>query len=138
MSSTRATAIFGASDGLVASVALVLVTESRGPHIVLLAVLALVIAEGLGMAASDFLSKPEVGVRDACIMGVATSVAIVGPGVPWFFATGSAAMTATLIVAVLFAAVIAQLRPGGWATWLQTFGVLTAVAGIAAGAGHLG
>lgn len=50
---TVTTAIFGAADGLVATMALILATESRGRKVVLAAAIGLLIAEGLGMAASQ-------------------------------------------------------------------------------------
>jgi len=48
-----------ASDGLVASIALILATMTHGRRVVLAAVIGLLIAEGLGMAASQFLSDPK-------------------------------------------------------------------------------
>jgi len=45
---TLTTTIFGASDGLVASIALILATMTHGRRVVLAAVIGLLIAEGLG------------------------------------------------------------------------------------------
>ncbi len=134
---TKSTAIFGASDGIVAAIALILATGSRGPHVVLITLIGLLVAEGLGMAVSEFLSDPKMSIRQAVVMGISTSLAIIFPGIPWLVASGSSALLASGIVAVCVASVIAQIRPGGWQTWAQTFGVLSMVAAIAVGAGHL-
>ncbi len=136
-SATLTTTIFGASDGLVASIALILATMSHGRRVVIAAVIGLLIAEGLGMAASQFLSDPKRNLRLATIMGVATSITIIVPAVPWTFASGNAAAVGSCAIALLFVGFIAHARTGGWTTWAQTFGVLIGVGAIATIAGHL-
>ncbi len=133
--STLSTAIFGAADGLVATMALILVTRDHGHKVVLLAVFGLLIAEGLGMAASEFLSDPTRDLKTASIMGGATSIAIVLPGVPWTFTSGAAATAGSCAIAFVLAGIIANARQGGLSTWLQTYGVLIAVSVVAALAG---
>ena len=130
------TAIFGASDGLVATMALILATMTHGRKVVIAAVIGLFIAEGLGMAVSQFLSDPKRNVRQALIMGVATSLTIVVPAVPWTFASGGLAVISSCVIAAIFAGFIANARTGGWPTWLQTYGLLVGVGAIAALAGH--
>jgi hypothetical protein len=125
---TLTTTIFGASDGLVASIALILATMTHGRRVVVAAVIGLFIAEGLGMAASQFLSDPKRNLRQAMIMGVATSITILVPAVPWTFSSGGAAVVVTCV---------SRARPGGWSTWLQTYGVLIGVGAIAVIAGRL-
>jgi len=133
--STLTTAIFGASDGLVATMALILSTMRHGHKVVLLAVIGLLIAEGLGMAASQFLSDPNRDLRLASIMGAATSITIILPGVPWTFTSGATATGASCVIGLILAGVIARERKGGLATWLQTYGVLIGVGAIATFAG---
>lgn len=116
---TLTTTIFGASDGLVA------------------AVIGLSIAEGLGIAASQFLSDPKRDLRQAMIMGVTTSITIIVPAVPWIFSSGGAAAVVSCLIALVFAGLISQARPGGSSTWLQTYGVLVGFGAIAAIAGRL-
>ncbi len=135
--STLTTAIFGASDGLVATMALILATMRHGHKVVLVAVIGLLIAEGLGMAASQFLSDPNRDLRLASVMGAATSVTIILPGVPWAFTSGAVATAASCVIGLALAGVIARERRGGLATWVQTFGVLIAVGAIATLAGHI-
>jgi len=134
---TLTTTIFGASDGLVASIALILATMTHGRKVVVAAVIGLFIAEGLGMAASQFLSDPKRNLRQAVIMGVATSVTILVPAVPWTFTSGATAVVLTCGIALVFAGLISRARPGGWSTWLQTYGVLVSVGAIAVIAGRL-
>jgi FtsH-binding integral membrane protein len=134
---TLTTTIFGASDGLVASIALILATMTHGQRVVIAAVIGLLIAEGLGMAASQFLSDPKRNLRQAMIMGVATSITIIVPAVPWIFSSGAGASVFSCLIALVFAGLISRARPGGWSTWLQTYGVLVGVGAIAAIAGRL-
>ncbi len=137
-SSARATtAIFGASDGLVATMALILATMRHGHTVVVAAVLGLLIAEGFGMAASQYLSDPSRDLALALIMGAATSLAIIVPGLPWLFTRGGPAIAASCVIGFVLAGVIAYLRPGGWEEWVQTYGILLAVSAIATGAGIL-
>jgi hypothetical protein len=135
--SALTTAIFGASDGLVATMALILATMRHGHKVVLVAVIGLLIAEGLGMAASQFLSDPTRDLGLASIMGVATSLAIILPGVPWVFTSGAAATGTSCVIGLILAGVIARERHGGLATWVQTYGVLIGVGAIATLAGHI-
>jgi hypothetical protein len=135
-SATVTTAIFGSSDGLVASIALILATMTHGQKVVLAAVFGLLIAEGLGMAASEFLSDPKRDLRQALIMGAATSLAIILPGLPWTITRGNAAVIWSGLIALVLAGLIARARAGGWTTWVQTYGILIVVSVIAAVAGH--
>lgn len=132
------TAVFGGSDGLVAASALILATYRHGATVVVVALLGLLVAEGLGMAASEYLSDAETDLKRATVMGVATSLAIILPAVPWFVTGGNGALAVSLSIAVVLAGVIAHLRPGrALVTWPQTFGVLIGVGAIATLAGHL-
>lgn len=132
------TAVFGMSDGLVASLAIVLVASGGGRHIVLLALFGLLVAEGFGMAASQYLADPAVSVRKATIMGLSTAGSILLVGSPWLFVGGNLAELLSVGVGVGVASVVAWMRPQGWQAWAQTFAILVAVATIAAAAGRLG
>ncbi len=136
-SATATTAIFGASDGLVATMAIILATMRHGHMVVVAAVLGLLIAEGFGMAASQYLSDPKRDLVLAVVMGGATSLAIVVPGLPWLFTRGDPAITASCLIGFVLAGVIAYLRPGGWEEWVQTYGILIVVSAIATAAGLL-
>lgn len=135
--SERNTVVFGMSDGLVAALAIVLVASGAGRKVVLLALFGLLVAEGFGMAASQYLADPAVSVRRATIMGVSTALAIVLVGVPWTVSVGTGAELGSVAVSVALASVISWLRPQGWQAWAQTFAILVAVSTIAAAAGRL-
>lgn len=137
MTPTTSTSIFGASDGLVATMALILATMSHGRKVVLAAAIGLLIAEGFGMAASQYLSDAKRDLRLALIMGVTTSLAIIMPAIPWFFTSGDVAVVASCAIGIVLAGVIAYFRPGGWKEWVQTYGVLISVGAIATLAGRL-
>lgn len=136
-SPTTTAAIFGASDGLVATMALILATMGHGKSVVVAATVGLFIAEGLGMAASQYLSDPNRDLRLALIMGAATSVAILIPAVPWLFAKGAPAVASSCLIGLALAGFIAYARPGGWRSWVQTYGILIGVGAIATLAGQL-
>jgi VIT1/CCC1 family predicted Fe2+/Mn2+ transporter len=110
---------------------------THGRRVVVAAVIGLFIAEGLGMAASQFLSDPKRNLRQAMIMGVATSITIIVPAVPWIFLAGGVTAVVSCLIALIFAGLISRARPGGWSTWVQTYGVLIGVGAIAAIAGSL-
>jgi hypothetical protein len=57
--------------------------------------------------------------------------------VPWTFSSGGVAVVITCGIALVFAGLISRARPGGWSTWLQTYGVLVSVGAIAVIAGRL-
>jgi hypothetical protein len=136
VATTKENAVFGGADGVVASAALVLATYPHGPKVVVVALLGLLIAEGLGMAASEYLSDSATDLKQAAVMGVATSLAIIGPGIPWLVTSGSVALTASVAIALGIAGVIAWLRSGGPRGYLTTYGVLVVVGAIATVAGH--
>ena len=135
--SQASTAIFGASDGLVASLAIVLVAYGEGRKVVLLALCGLLVAEALGMAASQYLAQPDVSLRQAGLMGAATGLAIIAVGAPWLVTKGTPGVIGSIIVAIGVATIISWLRPGRWETWVQTFGILVAVSTIAVTVGKL-
>ena len=89
------------------------------------------------MAASQFLSDPKRNLRQATIMGVATSIAIIVSAVPWIFSSGGIAAVVSCFIALTVAGLIWHARPGGWSTWLQTYGVLVGVGATATVAGRL-
>ena len=136
-SKTLELAMFGGSDGLIACAGIVLATAGRGAGAVLAAAIGLLIAEGLGMAVSQWLSDEAMSLRDAAVMGVSTSTPIAIVAAPWVLLTGWPALAASGVLALALAAMIAQERQGGVTGWLQTYGVLIAVAGLAWAAARL-
>lgn len=134
------TVVFGASDGLLAALAVVLAVGSKGRGAVLLALFGVLVAEGLGMAVADFLSKErtDVGWRQALAMGGSTGGSIVVVGLPWVFVGGRTAEFASVLCALLLSSFVARMRAERrWVDWAQTFALLAAVATIAGAVGSI-
>jgi hypothetical protein len=70
-------------------------------------------------------------------MGIATSVAIIVPALPWAFTAGAVAVATSCVIGLAFASLIAYVRPGGLRSWIQTYGVLISVGAVATLAGRL-
>ena len=121
-------AIFGSSDGVVACTGVVLAEAAHGPAAVIAAAIGLLIAEGLGMAASEWLADEDMSVSEAALMGVSTALPIAFVAAPWLLARGSVALSASLGMAVLVGVLVALERRGGARGWAETFGVLGVVA----------
>lgn len=134
----KSTAILGSSDGVLASVGVVLATAPHGSVAVIAAMLGLLVAEGLGMGASEYLSDPATDMKAAAVMAAATGVPILLIGLPWLVFSGAVALGISVSIAVLIAVDIAHSRDGGrLRAYLQTFGVLVGVAVLASLAGQI-
>jgi hypothetical protein len=79
---------------------------THGRRVVVAAVIGLFIAEGFGMAASQFLSDPRRNLRQATIIGLATSMTIIVPAVPWIFSSGGTAAVVSCFIALTLAGLI--------------------------------
>ena len=53
------------------------------------------------------------------------------------FTAGGAAVASSCVIGLVFASLIAYARPGGVRSWVQTYGVLISVGGVATLAGRL-
>jgi hypothetical protein len=127
--------VFGAVDGLVACMGIVLAmaaTPHTPAHDVWHAALGLFVAEGLGMAVSELLGENQTGWRSAALMGGATGLPILAIGAPWIVLGSSGALVASIVVALLLAGVVAALRGGGRSSWLKTYGILIGVSAVSA------
>lgn len=136
----RGALVFGGVDGLVACMGLVLAlaaTPHTPAHAVWHGAAGLFVAEGLGMAVSEFFADNATGFRGAAIMGAATGLPILAIGAPWTVLGRSAALVVSLVVALVLAGVIAVLRGGGWKGFGQTYGILAGVSIVAALSGAL-
>jgi hypothetical protein len=118
-------------------IVLALAVASASPHAVWHAALGLFVAEGLGMAVSEFLSDSDTGLRGAALMGAATGGPILAVGAPWTVLGHSAALVVSILIALALAGVIALLRGGGTKNWAQTLGILGGVSVVAALSGAL-
>jgi len=121
-------ATFGSADGLTLALGLI-VSLSGQPHAVVKAALGAGIAEFVGMAAGAWLSDGSGGIWPPLANGGAAFGACLIPALPYLFLAGSVALSASLVLVVAVAAVIAWLRPEkGVLAVVQTYGILAAAA----------
>lgn len=132
---TRRLLVFGAVDGLVMILGIILglVVSRQNPNAIWHAGLAGGAGELVGMTSGQHLSDPEAGWRVAIACGAAGATACVLPAVPYSLLAGRTALLLAIGISVLVAAVIVWLRPErGWVAITRTYGILLA-AGLLAG-----
>jgi VIT1/CCC1 family predicted Fe2+/Mn2+ transporter len=122
-------AVFGAFDGLTAVLGLLLSLRGH-PSWVLPSALGLAVAEGVGMAAGQWLSSDsDAGFAASGVIGAATAAGSLAPAVPFALLPMSWAALVSAVVLVAIGAGIAAVRSRdrGWPRALaETFGVLAA------------
>lgn len=120
-------AVFGTFDGLTAVLGVLLSLHGH-PDWVLPSALGLAVAEGVGMAAGEWLSGEGTGAAPA-VIGAATALGSLLPAVPFAILPGAWAAPASLLIVAALAAGISAVRSDGRG-WLraaaETSGVLAA------------
>lgn len=134
MNRQRVAIILGSADGLGLSVAEITSLLHHQPAI-FHAGLGAGLGELVSMFAAVYLSNDpadEGGFWPAVSCGVASLMGCLLPVLPYLITTGTAALIAAAVIAVLVGAVIAWLRPEkGTLAILETFGVLAGAAALA-------
>lgn len=123
-------AVFGAFDGLTVVLG-VLFSLAGAPRLVLPTAVGVAVAEGVGMAAGEWLSESDSGFAASAVIGAATMTGSVLPAVPYAVVSGRAAVAGSVVVFAALGVVISAIRARqrGWRRALvETFGVLVAVA----------
>jgi len=132
-------AVFGGIDGLVMflGLALGLIIARQGGTAVWHAALGGAGGELVGMTSGQRLSDPDSGWPVAIACGVAGALACVVPAVPYLVTTGTAALTAALVIALAVGGAVAWMRPEhGWRAVVRTYlvligaGVLSGITGL--------
>jgi VIT1/CCC1 family predicted Fe2+/Mn2+ transporter len=122
-------AVFGTFDGLTAVLGILLSLHGH-PGWVLPSALGLAVAEGVGMAAGQWLSSDsDSGLAASGVIGAATAAGSLLPAVPFALLPGRWAIAASALVLIALGAGIAAVRSRdrGWLRALtETFGVLVA------------
>jgi VIT1/CCC1 family predicted Fe2+/Mn2+ transporter len=121
-------AVFGTFDGLTAVLGLLLSLHGH-PNWVLPSALGLAVAEGVGMAAGEWLSDSGSGFAASGVIGAATALGSLAPAVPFAVLPMPWAAVASAVVLVAIGTGIAAVRSRdrGWArAFAETFGVLAA------------
>ena len=128
-----AQAVFGLFDGATSALGLVIsLAIASNVHTLTIAVVALSIAAGIGMAFGEWLSDSKSSISLAVIMGIATFVGTILPAIP-FFVLGSTTLAFVLcgLTTLCIGSIIAELRPGDRkSSYLKTFSVLTIATGV--------
>lgn len=126
----RKQATFGAADGLVLALGLV-VSLTGHPDALVHAAIGAGLAELVGMSAGAYLSDSDAGYWPALANGAAALAACVVPALPYLLAHGLAALGPSLALVAIVAGAISWLRPErGLLAWVQTFGILLIAAGL--------
>lgn len=121
-------AVFGTFDGLT-SVLGILLSLRGHPDWVLPSALGLAVAEGVGMAAGEWLSDSGSGLTASGVIGTATALGSLLPAVPFALLPMPWAAVASALVLVALGVGIATVRSRdrSWGrALLETFGVLLA------------
>lgn len=121
-------AVFGTFDGLTAVLGVLLSLHGH-PGWVLPSALGLAVAEGVGMAAGEWLSESGSGFAASGVIGGSTALGSLLPAVPFAVLPMPWAAVASALVLVALGAAIAAVRSRdrGWGrALLETFGVLVA------------
>lgn len=126
----RKQGVFGAADGVVLALGLV-VSLTGQPHALVHAAIGAGLAELVGMSAGCYLSDSGGGIWPALANGGAALGACVVPALPYLFAHGPAALIPSLALVAIAAGVISWLRPEkGLLAVVETYGILLLAAGL--------
>lgn len=117
--------IFGAFDGMTVVLG-VLFTLTGHPELVFPTAVGVAVAEGVGMAAGEWLSNSDSGPAVAAVMGAAVLAGGVLPALPWLVLTGGWAIVCSILILIAQGAGIAVLRNdrGTSLALIETYGVL--------------
>lgn len=126
---------FGMADGLATILGLLLPLSlnGRSTAVVLEAAIGVAVASAIGMAAGEWLGDGSGSLRRAALMGLASLMSILLPAGAYGLTTGVWRVVAVTLVILALACVVAWYRPPvGWHPrgWIQTFGILAAVATV--------
>jgi VIT1/CCC1 family predicted Fe2+/Mn2+ transporter len=105
-------AVFGASDGMMSLLGVLLYLGVSHPTLVVPAMLSGAVSSAISMAVGDYLSvETDTRLPGALVMCVATLVGSTAPGMPWAVTSGAAAWGASAVVCAAIAAVVGLIRP---------------------------
>ena len=131
-------AIFGAFDGLTVVLG-VLFSLTGHPGLILPAAFGVGIAEGIGMAAGQWLSESDEGFGASLVIGAATFVGTILPALPYAVLPPRWAMVASIGVLAVLGGAITVMRMGERGlrrALLETYGVVIVAAVVVAVVEH--
>ena len=133
---TREIVTFGTTDGLIATVGIILGTAATSRVAVLHACGGLLVGEGFGMAMAELAGESDTGLRQAMWIALSVSVPIILMGVPWLILGNTWATIASVVVGLLIGGWVAARKGGGVKKWAVTYGLLLGT-GLISGASGL-
>lgn len=133
----RSPVMFGAADGVVIAMGLI-VSLTGQPHALVRAAVGAGVAELVGMTAGQWLSDERAGFAPAFANGGAAFAACLLPALPYLAGNGWEIVTASLAVVAAIGTEISLMRPErGILAPIQTFGVLILAAALCAAASYI-
>lgn len=121
---TTGTAAFGASDGLMSILGILLFIAARSPSLAFLAALMGAVSAAYSMAAGEFLGQQETNWPAVPVMAAATFAGTVTPAVPYLWCSGWAALGQSAAACLLVALAIGHLRTWRRHRYLETVSVI--------------
>jgi VIT1/CCC1 family predicted Fe2+/Mn2+ transporter len=118
------TAVFGASDGLISILGVVLFIASRQPDLVFPVAVMGAVSASYSMGAGEFLGQQETDWPSVPAMAAATFAGSVLPAAPYLWSRGWAALAQSGAVCVLVAFAVGRMRSWRKHKYLETVLVL--------------
>lgn len=118
------TAVFGASDGLMSILGVVLFIASRSPSLVFGAATVGAVSAAYSMGAGEFLGQRQTDWRAVPVMAVATFTGTVLPALPYLWSSGWAALGQAAGACLLTALAVGHLRSWRKHRYLETIAVI--------------
>lgn len=103
-------AVFGVFDGMTVAMGVILGLFSRHPELILPTALTVGIAEAIGMAAGEWLSESQTGLRGPFTIGLATFIGTILPVIPFSLLSVSYAAWLSALLFLFATAFIATAR----------------------------
>jgi hypothetical protein len=124
--SLTGTAVFGASDGLMSILGIILFVASRSPGLVFGAAFMGAVSAAYSMGAGEFLEQQETRWAAVPVMAAATFGGTVLPALPYLWTSGHAALAQSAVACLLVALTVGHLRSWRAHKYLETVAVIGA------------
>lgn len=117
---TAGTAAFGASDGLMSILGVVMFIASRSPSLVFPVAVMGAVSASYSMGAGEFLGQRQTDWGAVPVMAAATFAGTVLPALPYLWSSGWAALGQSAIACLLVALAVGHLRSWRRHRYLET------------------
>lgn len=117
---TAGTAAFGASDGLMSILGVVMFIASRSPSLVVPVAVMGAVSASYSMGAGEFLGQRQTDWGAVPVMAAATFAGTVLPAVPYAWSSGWAALGQSAVACLAVALAVGRLRSWRRHRYLET------------------